>query len=354
MTLPPVSVVVPTFDRPNVLKTTARALAAMSYRGDYEVIVVDDGSGKGTRTAIDQVRAECPTFPLQYIKQNNSGAARARNRGAQLAGGEIVVFLDDDMVVEEDHLDLHVSHLADSRHKRAVSGHWEFAPEIKKQLQQSSFGRFRLWLEDWNQNAVAMEPVGEELFRATMLAAFDLGIRRDDFLSLGGFDETFPSAGYEDQDFALRARRAGYEFIYDKKIVVYHLDQRTTIDSFSRRVSQGAFTAAIMARKYPEEFAGNPLIVDNSPIARDDGPRVFLKKIAKHLAGSPPGRACLRMWIAVVEVIAPRSKVMHAAYWKWCGIWIHRGVREGITHAKTAHRRESTDGEQATPTAQRP
>lgn len=327
---PPVSVVIPTFRRPDALRRTLRSLAAISYGGRYEVIVVDDGSEDSTARMVEQIQREEPRLHLRFYKQENSGAARARNRGAEMAKAEVLVFLDDDMLVEPDHLDKHVAHLSAPDAKRIINGEWEFAPDARRDLESSSFGRFRLWLEGWIKSSIEMKPLDSNLLRPSMLTACNLGIRRKDFLDLGGFDESFPAAGYEDQDLALRAARAGFEFVYDKRIVLAHLDQRTNLVDFSKRVRQGAFTAGIMAKKYPQEFASSPLIVENAPVSRRDGFGLAAKKFLKALAATKPGRAGTRASIWFLERAAPNSRLLRSAYWKWCGIWIHIGVREGL------------------------
>lgn len=329
-TLPFVSVVIPTFRRPEALERTLRSLSAVTYPGNFEIIVVDDGSDDSTEAVVQRIQKSEPQLLLRFHKQENNGAAHARNHGAQLAEGEILIFLDDDMLVEPDHLDRHLEHLAGSLAKRIVNGDWEFAPEIRQELERSPFGRFRLWLEDWIKAGIEMQSLDAHLLRPSMVTACNLGIRRKDFLDLGGFDESFPAAGYEDQDLAVRATQADFDFIYDKRIALAHLDQRTNLNDFSRRIKQGAMTAGIMAKKYPAEFGARPLIYENAPISKEDGFGLILKKLLKRVLATGPGRAVVRASVSVLERIAPNSRLMQSAYWKWCGIWIHMGVREGL------------------------
>lgn len=330
LTLPSVSVVIPTFRRPETLERTLNALSQVSYDNSFEIIVVDDGSGDTTVKTVEGVRDEHPHLVLRPIEQKNAGAASARNTGARAANGEVIVFLDDDMLVEPDHLVRHIAHLNDPEAKRVTNGAWEFAPEVRRELESSSFGRFRLWLETWIKNGIEMEPVDRNLSKPSMLTACTLGIRRKDFLDLGGFDESFPAAGYEDQDFSVRAARAGFNFIYDKRIVLSHLDQRTSLSDFSRRIRQGAFTAGILAGKYPEEFGTQPLIVENAPASRRDGLALLVKKFLKAVLATPPGRSMMKAIIWLLDHLAPKSELTQRAYWTWSGIWIRLGVRDAL------------------------
>src|SRR5919201_2639274 len=141
------SFVVPTFHRPEALRATLDALMELDFpRERYEVIVVDDGADQGTRELVDGFGGGSPRF--LYLSQDHRGVATARNRGAAAAEGELLVFLDDDIVVAPDHLERHLEDQArfgDS----LVNGHWEFAPDIRADLEATPFGRFRMDVEDW-------------------------------------------------------------------------------------------------------------------------------------------------------------------------------------------------------------
>src|SRR5580698_4513306 len=94
MTSPRFTVVVPTYQRCEVVTANIVALAGQEFTGHFEVVVVVDGSTDGSAEALRALRVH---FPLTVIEQPNQGASKARNRGAQAARGEILLFLDDDM-----------------------------------------------------------------------------------------------------------------------------------------------------------------------------------------------------------------------------------------------------------------
>ena len=87
------SIVIPTYERREVVPRTVTALASQSYE-DFEVIVVVDGPTDGTASALRELSTP---FRLTVLEQPNSGAAAARNAGAAAAAGELLLFLDDDM-----------------------------------------------------------------------------------------------------------------------------------------------------------------------------------------------------------------------------------------------------------------
>src|SRR5262245_8840024 len=94
---PRVSVIVPTYQRRDLVLEAVSALGRQEFEHPFEVIVVVDGSQDGTAEALQQATW---SFPLHVIVQANQGLARARNRGAAEAAGEILLFIDDDMTAD--------------------------------------------------------------------------------------------------------------------------------------------------------------------------------------------------------------------------------------------------------------
>ena len=103
---PRVSVVVPTRDRLEKLKRALSGVDGQHFR-DFEVIVVDDGSVDAT---VPWLRAQYPAARVLTM-ETPGGAAHARNRGLELAGGELIAFLDDDDVWRPEYLEAQVEHL---------------------------------------------------------------------------------------------------------------------------------------------------------------------------------------------------------------------------------------------------
>jgi glycosyltransferase involved in cell wall biosynthesis len=88
--MPAVSVIIPTYNRAAMVKEAIASVLAQSY-ADWEMIVVDDGSTDETEAALADVLPQ-----LTYVRQEHLGVSAARNRGAAMARGEYLAFLDSD------------------------------------------------------------------------------------------------------------------------------------------------------------------------------------------------------------------------------------------------------------------
>jgi glycosyltransferase involved in cell wall biosynthesis len=85
-----VSVIIPTFNRANLLLKTVQSVLAQTYQ-DFEIIIIDDGSRDNTENIISDYSPK-----IRYLKQENAGLNFSRNRALALAQGEYIATLDDD------------------------------------------------------------------------------------------------------------------------------------------------------------------------------------------------------------------------------------------------------------------
>lgn len=208
---PSFTIVIPTYQRRDLVCRTVEVLAELSYAGDFDVLVVVDGSTDGTAGALAGL--ECP-FALTIVEQQNGGAAHARNAGAKRATGEIILFLDDDMSCAPDLLEEHARSYRDGAD--AVTG--EISPQ-----------------RDLPEGIVPAElpscaPGGPDL-PATPFDIFtgQLSVKRDVFANIGGFDERYTAAGgygNEDLDFGARLL-AAHSVRINPRAITMHRDTAT-------------------------------------------------------------------------------------------------------------------------------
>lgn len=238
-----VSVVIPTYQRREVVCEAVRALCANEYDGSLELIVVVDGSTDGTADALRKIA--CP-FPVRLIEQANAGAASARNRGAAEAKGEILLFLDDDMMAATNLVAEHVRcHAAGAE---AVLGHIPLDPASPPSIFTEGYGR---WVEERAERLAD----GGQLHLFDMLTG-QLSVRRALFEELGGFEPEFTaggSFGNEDIDFGVRLLdRARVDFNPD---AVSHQHYVVSAGRYLDQWADAGRADVRFARKHPSRAA---------------------------------------------------------------------------------------------------
>jgi GT2 family glycosyltransferase len=203
---PAVAVVVPTYERGQVVARTLAALGAVEPpEGGFEVVVVDDGSSRPSTAAAAAAVAALPNARL--LRQANAGPAAARNAGIAASEAPLVAFLDDDCAPAADWLVRLTAPLADDA-VAAVGGRVLSGPPT------NWVSRFLAAVE----YATGLQPEFENA--ATANACY----RRSVLEGLGGFDEGFRFPGGDDPDLSLRARRGGHRLVFAPDAVVYHAE----------------------------------------------------------------------------------------------------------------------------------
>lgn len=215
------SVVVPTYNRKDLLRITLEALGHQTYpRDQYEVIVVSDGSSDGTDEMVAEYAQEAP-FSLRLIRQANSGVARTRNRGIHEATGEVLVFLDDDIEVVPEFLALHaVRHQQDEQ--VAVVGY--LAPDPQRRHTEPPWiawehamleRNYRRWLPGG-----PLGPGPEHFYTG------NASVRRAPVLRIGGFDESLKRQ--EDTELAYRLQHiCSIHFAFEARAIGLHRSFRS-------------------------------------------------------------------------------------------------------------------------------
>ncbi|HET9794996.1 MAG TPA: glycosyltransferase [Thermoanaerobaculia bacterium] len=246
---PRVSVVIPTYNRLEILPKVLSALEHQDEpEGGFEIVVVDDGSSDGTA---DFLRSHRAPYPFRAFSQRNSGPAGARNRGVAESAGELVAFLGDDTVPEREFLRRHEeAHRARPGRKIAVLGYTTWPRDR----------RVTPFLHHINEYGMQF---GYELIRDPENVPFNffytsnISLPRATFERFGLFDTTFPDAAWEDIEFSYRLSRQGYVIVYEPRAIVRH-HHEITFASFRRRQERSGRSAAIFYDKHPElaDFLG--------------------------------------------------------------------------------------------------
>jgi glycosyltransferase involved in cell wall biosynthesis len=209
------SVIIPTKDRGSVFDQTLKcALKAVEHL-DAEILVVNDS--RETRPLI-------PKSPIvRMIDNPRKGVAAARNAGVRSTSGDLILFLDDDIVISRESID-HVVNVHRDIGNICLNVNWEYPPEAIEKMSKTQFGRFMIFhqmtsFKGWYNDASWKE---HAIFNSKSVASFHLSMQRKDFEKTSGYNEQFPHAGFEDYDFPLSLKKAGLSFQIDTRVKVYH------------------------------------------------------------------------------------------------------------------------------------
>jgi len=344
-TPPEVSLIVNTFDKPRHLELVLESIALQEgCDGAMELIVADDGSAEPTVEIVRAFARRVP-FPVAFTTEPHDGfrLARVRNRGAALARGRTLLFLDGDSILPSDHV---AAHLARRRPGWAQLGDVARLSESNsRDLQPATLAGIDL------DELVA----GDEFRRLARrhrkarwqnrcrhpskprLAGGNFAVWRSDYLRVNGSDERFNGWGQEDDDLGLRLRAAGVrlESILDRTCS-YHVwhpsDPSATprwrdgvnVPYFLRRGRLTRCRAGLERRHRNSILWGLPPDLDSSSLGREldrllvDAPRApaggeceidvvirpgagrFARRAECRLrlldAADPPGSTATRLW----------------------------------------------------------
>jgi GT2 family glycosyltransferase len=329
------SVIIPTYNRRAALLETLEALARVDYpTGRWEVVVVDDGSSDDTEEAIEAWVEEHPSLAVRYQRQSNAGPAAARNRGASMARGEMLIFIDNDIIVEPTFVRAHLE--AYAAHPRSWILGRITHPEA---MRATPFGRYR---DDCWEAFHAAHP-GAAVQETAGMSAANVSIPAADFRRLGGFDEDFTIASSEDWDLGMRARRAGIRVLYHPGIKVLHNDWACSLERFCRRQTLYSISDVLLWQKYGDDSPRAALICENAPIAWGRDPaRLLAKKAVKTVLATGLGRWGMHAGCCLAERLAPDARWSRRFYDAAVAIAIFQGVREGLRqYGPTPHARST-------------
>lgn len=254
---PRISVVVPTYRRPELLTRCLESLRNQDLPGDaYEVVVVDDGSADRTKAVLENSARSWPNMRW-FTQPENRGPAAARNRGVAESTAPLILFIDDDIVATRDLVGHHVAFYETCKDGTAGAvGHVSWLPE----LPVSDFMR---WLDSTSlQFAFGTMVAGPVESPWEAFYTCNLSLPRALLEQAGGFDERFPYPAFEDIDMGVRLARLGFRLVYVPSALAWH-SRAVDLEAFCRRMRTVGESAVLLRQAQPDLPVDLPL---NAPM----------------------------------------------------------------------------------------
>jgi glycosyltransferase involved in cell wall biosynthesis len=233
------SVVIPTYNRLPILQKCLRALEDQHLAPPvdrYEVVLVDDGSTDDTVRWLD---AHATAFPhVRLIRQDHGGPAEGRNRGVEHAHGDVIVFIDSDLVVTPGFL---------ARHAQALEREWIRSGD------RLCF-TYGAVINTANFENPTAEPHKLSDLSWAYFATGNVAIDRQVLESSGLFDTGFRLYGWEDLELGERLRQMGVRLVRCPEAVGYHWHPPLSLEQIPdllRIERERARMALVFFRKHP-------------------------------------------------------------------------------------------------------
>jgi len=228
---PELSVVLPTYNRANILRVCLAALAFQSLPARrWEVVVVDDGSSDQT----ESMCADSPLpFSLRYLRQPNQGTGAARRTGVEHARGDYLLLCNDDTIASSNLLVEHLAfHRSKPRESWAVLGEFRYSEDVGRRA-LSLFVNTSVFF--FPQGALKPGQICDQAYFVTC----NLSVSRQAVLDAGNFDPAFRVA--EDTELGTRLARKNIRVIYHPAAKAWHEHATfTSADLLRRAKAYGA------------------------------------------------------------------------------------------------------------------
>lgn len=268
-----ISVIIATYNRAKPLELTLAGLSQQTFR-DFEVIVADDGGDDDTVHVVDDASFDYQ-IDMKYVwhTHHGFGLSRTRNDGVKVASGELLHFIDSDILLNPKALE-NAWNLYQENHDRAIGGYyrymkamiitkndvidnfdavWEEQLPVPLDAGELSIGGPDMRELKFNEGKLTVNPFNDEhelFWSPLMLLGGNMIIPRHIFDLTGGFDENFTVYGGEDAEMSLAIISRGYPISYSRGVGGVHMAHRREASSL---VGDGGEMAhrRYIAKKYP-------------------------------------------------------------------------------------------------------
>lgn len=223
-----VSLIIPTYNRERALFRLLTTIASNRDKPSLEIIVCDDGSDCSLQNVISEFSER---LPLRYLYQRKQGfrAGSARNMGIEAATGDILLFVDDDLVLPASFFAGHVA--AHTNNADIVClGRRRRVGTMLQHLHADHIGNYLREAEEDDREAIFTSGLDSYQAPWKLLYSCNFSVRRT--VPLIYFDDSFHGWGLEDTELGYRLWKSGKRYVESSSAVAIHIDDPTPRDPF--------------------------------------------------------------------------------------------------------------------------
>lgn len=250
------SVILCTYNRERYIYNVLQSIAAGGF-GDYEIVLVNNNSTDGTEGECQRFAKDHPEVAMRYCVEKQQGLSYARNRGIMESQGEVLVYVDDDAVVNREYLQTYADFF--NRNKEAVAAGGPITPRYDGCEEPSWMSHYTRQLVTGELNLGTRE---REFPKGAFPGGGNAAYRKSVFDEVGLFNVELGRKGNsligaEEKDLFDKMTSRGMKFYYLPNAILYHLipPKKLTQDYFDRLtygigVSERYRTQQIGRKKY--------------------------------------------------------------------------------------------------------
>ena len=242
-----ISVIIPTWRRAKELSEVCKALCSQSFKlSEFEVIICDSNSDDDTAEILKTYNNK---INIVHFHSKVNAQSVKRNDGARISKGEILVFLDDDVVPSNELLDIYYNKHQESNNEVLLGLSLFSSSKAKK----SNFIRYR------NHRSIKVIKFSNNV-PSKNFVSMNFSIKKSDFMKIGMFDENFVNYGGEDHDFPCRMEQLGFKSVLLQDARSEHIEPNPILVNRMKKIYISARYGFIpLKEKFPEFFNNNKL-----------------------------------------------------------------------------------------------
>ena len=219
---PTVSIIIAVFNKVEITRKCLEALKQNTPEGICEVIIIDNASTDGTKDFLDNLRNEIKLI----TNRDNMGYTIANNQGAKIALGKYLAFLNNDAFPQKGWLDFLMQIMEKDPDVGAVGAKLIYPDGRLQEAGAIIFSDGNAWNFGKGDHDADKE-IYNDIIEVDYCSSACLLVRREFFQHLGGFDERYTPAYYEDSDLCFGIRKLGYKVMFNPKAIAIHHEAAT-------------------------------------------------------------------------------------------------------------------------------